>query len=97
MEQLLFDFEEKSVNTLVKELKENNEEFEWYPTTQEIVDCLVDHISKKESYWEKEYKTSYNSILDIGCGNGSFFKKFDNTKQVKYNLTLKYNSNQNLI
>lgn len=93
MEQLLFDFEEKSVNTLVKEIKENGEDFEWYPTTQEIVDCLVNHISEQESYGEKEYKTSYNSILDIGCGNGSFFKKFDNTKQVKYNLTLKYNSN----
>ena len=92
MEQLLFDFEEKSVNTLVKQLKENEEDFEFYPTTQEIVDCLVDHISEKEDYGEKEYKTPYNSILDIGCGNGSFFKKFDNTKQVKYNSTLKYAS-----
>ena len=94
MEQLLFDFEEKSVNTLVKELKENNEDFEWYPTTQEIVDCLVDHISDRESYGEKEYKTDYNSILDIGCGNGSFFKKFDNTKQVKYNSSTKYGNHK---
>ena len=93
MEQLLFDFEEKSVNQLVKELKEKDENWEWYPTTQEIIDCLVNHISEQESYGEKEYKTPYNSILDIGCGNGSFFKKFDNTKQVKYNLNLKYNSN----
>ena len=83
----------KSVNMIVQKLKENGENWEWYPTTQEIVDCLVNHISEQESYGEKEYKTPYSSILDIGCGNGSFFKKFDNTKQVKYNLNLKYNAN----
>ena len=33
-------------NQIVEALKERNEDFEWYPTTQEIVDRLAGHIFK---------------------------------------------------
>lgn len=59
-----------NVNVLVKEIKEKEEDFEWYPTTKEIVDCVAKRLSKTESI-------TIRSILDIGCGNGSFFDKFD--------------------
>lgn len=61
-----------SVNSLVTQIKENNEDFEWYPTTQEIVDCIAKDLSQREG-------ESVQSILDVGCGNGSFFKKLDST------------------
>jgi SAM-dependent methyltransferase len=72
-----------TVNQLVTRIKENNEDFEWYPTTQEIVNALQKHIEKIS---EKPYRTewSYNGkVLDIGCGNGSFFEKFCNKKEFK--------------
>ncbi len=65
----------KSVNMLVRELKENDECWEWYPTTSEIVDALKSHIKAKE---KPSYRDWYycDKVLDIGCGNGSFFEKF---------------------
>lgn len=63
-----------SVNNLVSKIKENEDDFEWYPTTQEIVDVLFEDLKTQGRFY------GYNriqSILDIGCGNGSFFDKFD--------------------
>ncbi len=55
----------KSISRLVNIQHENNEETEFYPSTQEIVDKVAEWLSKSESETQ--------SILDIGCGNGSFF------------------------
>lgn len=75
----------KSVNSLVRELKENNENWEWYPTTQEIVNCLAGKIFSKRKWGKGEYECDYHSVLDVGCGNGSFFAKIDRTEQQEYN------------
>ena len=75
----------KSVNQLVLELNENNEDYEFYPTTQEIVDCLVHKITRKRTFGRGEYECDYSSVLDIGCGNGAFFQKLDNTEPLKVN------------
>lgn len=58
-----------SINQLVKEIKENNEDFEFYPTTDEIVAKVAEHIRHNDK-----------SILDIGCGNGNFFEKLSKCK-----------------
>jgi hypothetical protein len=50
---------------LVNELKEQQEDFEFYPTTQEIVDCIAETFTKY----------TRGSWLDIGAGNGGFYKK----------------------
>ena len=65
----------KSVNQLVTEIKQNNEDWEWYPTTSEIVDALKSHIEQIEKRdWNRDW--TYNGkVLDIGCGNGCFFEK----------------------
>ena len=63
--------EKKSVNQLVAEQHRNNEETEFYPTTFEIVE--------KAAKWIARTGTDTYSILDIGCGNGSFFEKLDKT------------------
>ena len=78
------------VNQIVEALKERNEDFEWYPTTQEIVDRLAGHIFKKRTYGRGEYECDYSSVLDIGCGNGSFFEKLDRTEPQKINETSDY-------
>lgn len=70
-----------SVKSLIKEQHQNGEETEFYPTTQEIVNCIAENLTKKAS------STIY-SILDIGCGNGNFFEKLDNTDF--FNDTTKY-------
>lgn len=61
----------KTVNQLVTEIKKNGENYEWYPTTQEIVDCVAE--------WVATHGEFTNDILDIGCGNGGFFEKLDKT------------------
>lgn len=79
-----------STNQIVERLKENGEDFEWYPTTQEIVNCLAKKIFTKRSYGQGEYECKYHSVLDIGCGNGSFFEKIDRTEEQKFNETSDY-------
>ena len=58
-----------TVNGLVNAIKENDEDFEWYPTTQEIVNCVAE--------WIATHGEMTREILDIGCGNGGFFEKLD--------------------
>lgn len=50
----LFDYE--PTRKVVAELKQNGEDFEFYPTTDEMLRKV------------KQYSTHNNSILDIGCG-----------------------------
>ncbi len=51
------------MKNLLQQLKENNQDFEFYPTTDEI-------INKINSLYNK------GSVLDIGCGNGQTLMKF---------------------
>lgn len=63
----------KTVNQLISEIKENHEDFEWYPTTSEIVKAFAAFLKTKEKI--REDFGFCGSILDIGCGNGGFFQK----------------------
>ena len=51
---------------LVTLVKEEHQDFEWYPTTQEMVNVVGKQLLGK-------YKNSGCKMLDIGAGNGSFF------------------------
>lgn len=55
-----------SINTLIEELKENNQDFEFYPTTKEMIKCIYNDM-----------ESGYNNILDIGCGTCNFKKYFE--------------------
>jgi hypothetical protein len=50
---------------LVERLKEAGEDFEWYPTTDEIIQAVVDDIRT-----EDRYASSGESLLDVGAGDG---------------------------
>lgn len=56
-----------AINQLIKELKDNNQDFELYPTTDEILSNI------KIPYDVK-------SVLDIGCGTCAFDKYFEKAK-----------------
>ena len=58
------------MNALIENLKNNGQDFEWYPTTEEILKVFF-----------KDYGSG--SILDIGAGNGGVYtqlKKISNGK-----------------
>ena len=52
---------------IVKVLKENNEDFEFYPTTDEIIQCIIAKVASRYN--------DYVNILDVGCGNGKTLQK----------------------
>lgn len=69
---------------LIDDLKENNEDFEFYPTTEEIILAIKKHIFKERNY-------SYqNSFLDIGAGNGNFKKIYNNITNIDIHISKYY-------
>lgn len=62
------------MRNLIETLKENNQDFEFYPTTKEIVEKIYYDLAKN-IYREESF-----SCLDIGSGNGNFFNKFNEIK-----------------
>jgi len=60
---------------IVKQLKESDQDFEWYPTTQAMLDCIIDDLKETEQVWENGNCTNKrvlnsHSILDCGAGDG---------------------------
>jgi Domain of unknown function (DUF4942)/Methyltransferase small domain len=51
-----------SNNSLIKQVKEANQDFEFYPTTSKIASVIYSHLQNR------------SDILDIGAGNGNFFR-----------------------
>lgn len=51
--------------SVVRELKQNSEDFEWYPTTDEIIRSVCDDILDNTGRYEK-----LTSVMDIGAGDG---------------------------
>lgn len=70
-----------SINNLIQELKANNEDFEFYPTTKEMIEIIYDNVDNSTEW------------LDIGCGTCNFKKYFnqigDERQQIR-NLQEKY-------
>lgn len=57
---------------MLNKLKDSGQDFEWYPTTEEMIDCIHKHITKDAIIEGKFYShhLKSNSILDIGAGDG---------------------------
>ena len=62
-----------SITALVKDLKAAGEDFEFYPTTKEMVRCIWEHRYYRfsdGSYSERDF----DNVLDIGCGTCNFHR-----------------------
>ena len=66
------------MNKLIENLKSNNQDFEFYPTTQKMIDAICKYHKNM-----KGYCVSFNDVLDIGCGTCNF-KKFSTLEIRKY-------------
>lgn len=54
------------MHAIVKELKQNNEDFEWYPTKQNMIEAIIQDI---QSLNGKTVSNKAKSILEIGAGD----------------------------
>ena len=65
------------MSNFVDVLKNNDEDFEWYPTTDEI-------IQKMNRYIKEKLDGEFNrfSFLDIGAGDGRVLDSFENSNKL---------------
>jgi len=61
----------------LKELKEKSQDFEWYPTTDEIIEAMYWDLLGSKRFGEETYRANGKrfTMLDIGAGNGKVFQK----------------------
>lgn len=79
-----------TTTALVERLKAEDQDFEWYPTTDEIIAAMVKdlkaiqyrtfdedgELKKPSSRWHNSVRMyEYDSLLDIGAGNGKVLIK----------------------
>jgi len=57
--------------SIVKQLKESDTDYEFYPTTIQMIEAFADYIKNNSDY------NRLNRMLDVGCGNGNVFIKLD--------------------
>lgn len=67
--QLDFDHEpkKKTTSALVKQIKETDSDFQWYPTTNQILSSIKSDIDQLIENLDLEQSPS---ILDCGAGDG---------------------------
>jgi hypothetical protein len=64
---------QKSTHRLIAEIKAAAQDFEWYPTTDEIIAAVVkDYGRLKDTDWR--LFREIDSVLDIGAGNGKVLR-----------------------
>lgn len=66
------------MSSLLDLVKQNNEDFEWYPTTNEMLEVL----SKRIKQIEEDKNLNVESMLDIGAGDGRVLKYFNNDLRI---------------
>lgn len=70
------------MNKLINTLKSEKEDFEFYPTTNEIISHLIRDIYLIKDKYLYSNKFNFSSFLDIGAGNGKVLKKIKDTFKV---------------
>lgn len=73
---------------LVSQLKQQNEEYEWFPTTDEMLKVIAEDLEKVS--FSKYSWNDYRSFLDIGCGDGRVLHYMNNYKKVNGSVNDEY-------
>ena len=75
-----------STQQLIFELKENNQDFEFYPTTKDMIEVIYnDYCLHRKCKSDYEY---IDSFLDIGCGTCNFLTymtEFEEENKAEFN------------
>ncbi len=66
---------------LVQQLQEAGEDYEYYPTTREMVRCIYEHRRKWRDDCRRCTTDSFGGLLDIGCGSCHFKRYVDEFNQ----------------
>ena len=59
---------------IVNLLKDHNQDHEFYPTTNEIIERFYFDLNGEA---KREYSSQSFDILEVGCGNGKVFREFE--------------------
>ena len=75
----------KATPSLFESLKDNKQDFEFYPTTDEILNCIIEDMNntKKSSKYHNVYFRNINTVLDIGAGDGRVLDAIGNVFGLK--------------
>ncbi len=71
------------MNQLLTELKQSDQDFEFYPTTNEIIAALVRDLQSEKAHGHHS-SDSIKSVLDIGAGNGKVLRALRAAKFNRY-------------
>ena len=84
------------IKSVILQAKENGEDYEFYPTTDEIIYQLIKHLKNlKDHSWNNRF--NFNSILDIGAGTGKVLKAVKKAFDVKLYAIEKANTLKQLL
>ena len=73
------------MNALITQLKESGQDFEFYPTTDEIINQMIRDLKE---YRNEHYRDHLSSVLDIGAGNGKVLRALrDRDRQDRHDGT----------
>ncbi len=75
----------KATPSLFESLKDNNQDFEFYPTTDEILNSIISDMkqTEKSNNHHMKYFREIDSVLDIGAGDGRVLDAIGNTFGLK--------------
>lgn len=77
-----------AINSLVKNLKAEGQDFEFYPTTKEMVRVIWEHANHKSIHYSE---CGLGDVLDIGCGTCNFrrwIRELDETRQAGHEKSI---------
>lgn len=65
-------------SSLLAEIKTTEQDFEWYPTTNEIIDKFFEHVNHYQ----------IDGLLDVGAGDGKVLNRFKQLVSDRYHTNL---------
>lgn len=77
-----------STLAIIDQLKQNNEDLEWFPTTDEMIEVIAQDLEKVN--FVKNGWDDFKSLLDIGCGDGRVLQYLNNYEKKNGSVNDKY-------